>query len=210
VRICRNGTRVCWISRTARWLSFTVRQRDKARDAVKYSIDSSLFDYNAMHCNAMITPPFPTRIHRTIVQNPTIHMLALILSISILVKAKTMDLGEKRTKRGEEPSVLSRGVSLLKSLLDGLLRVLPLRHLLERVRRHRTLQALQLQRISRGHQVVVVDDLDKGLDLAALGLARLGHAAGDLRGVALDAGDQGVRVWVRLVAGVLGLDDHNL
>ena len=58
--------------------------------------------------------------------------------------------------------------------------------------------------------MVVVDDLDEGLDLAALLLPRLGHAAGDLGRVALDAGDYGVAVRVRLVAGIDGLDDHNL
>lgn len=58
--------------------------------------------------------------------------------------------------------------------------------------------------------MVVVDDLDERLDLAALRLAGLRHSAGDLGGVALDAGDQGVRVRVRLVASILGLDDDNL
>lgn len=58
--------------------------------------------------------------------------------------------------------------------------------------------------------MVVVNDLDERLDLAALGLAGLGHAAGYLQWVALDAGYQGVRVWVRFVASVLRLDDHDL
>lgn len=58
--------------------------------------------------------------------------------------------------------------------------------------------------------MVVVDDLDEWLDLAALGLASLRHTAGDGKWVALDTGDQGVRVWVRLVASILGLDDHDL
>jgi hypothetical protein len=58
--------------------------------------------------------------------------------------------------------------------------------------------------------VVVVDDLDERLDLAALLLAGLGHATGDLRRVPLDSGYDGVGVWVRLVAGVLRLDDDDL
>lgn len=58
--------------------------------------------------------------------------------------------------------------------------------------------------------MVVVDNLDERLDLAALGLAILRHAAGDLRWVTLNTGDEGVRVWVGLVASVLGLNDHNL
>jgi hypothetical protein len=58
--------------------------------------------------------------------------------------------------------------------------------------------------------VVIVDNLDEWLDLASGVLALLRHTASDLRWVALDTGDQGVRVWVRLVASVLWLDDHDL
>jgi hypothetical protein len=58
--------------------------------------------------------------------------------------------------------------------------------------------------------VVVVDDLDEGLDLGSLLLASLGHAAGDLGRVALNAGDDGVAEGVRLVAVVDGLDDDDL
>lgn len=58
--------------------------------------------------------------------------------------------------------------------------------------------------------MVVVDDLDERLDLGALLLAGLGHPAGNLGRVALDAGDEGVAVGVRLVASVDGLDDHDL
>ncbi len=58
--------------------------------------------------------------------------------------------------------------------------------------------------------MVIVDNLDEWLDLASLGLTCLGHTAGDLGGVALNAGDQCVWVWVRLVSSVLGLDDHDL
>ncbi len=58
--------------------------------------------------------------------------------------------------------------------------------------------------------MVVVDDLDERLDLGALLLAGLGHAAGDLGRVALDAGNDGVAEGVRLVAVVDGLDDDDL
>ena len=58
--------------------------------------------------------------------------------------------------------------------------------------------------------MVVVDDLDERLDLGSLLLSCLGHATGDLAGVALDAGDQSVAVGVRLVASVDGLEDHDL
>lgn len=57
--------------------------------------------------------------------------------------------------------------------------------------------------------MVVVDDLDEGLHLAALGDAGFAHAAGDGRRVALDAGDEGVREGVRFAAVVLGLDDDD-
>ena len=79
----------------------------------------------------------------------------------------------RRTKRSEEPSVLSRRVSLLQCLLDCLLRVLPLRDLLESIGGNNSLQSFQLERVTCGHQVVVVDDLDEWLDLASLGLSGL-------------------------------------
>jgi hypothetical protein len=58
--------------------------------------------------------------------------------------------------------------------------------------------------------VVVVDDLDEGLDLAALALSGLAHAAGDLLRVALDSGDESVGEGVGLAAIVLRLDNHDL
>lgn len=115
-----------------------------------------------------------------------------------------------RTQGGEEPAVLAAGVALLQSLLDRLLGVLALGDLLEGVGGDGALEALELQGVAGGHQVVVVDDLDEGLDLGALLLAGLGHAAGDLGGVALDAGDDGVAEGVGLVAVVDGLDDDDL
>ena len=58
--------------------------------------------------------------------------------------------------------------------------------------------------------MVVVDDLDEGLDLGALLLAGLAHAASDLAGVSLDTGNNGVAVGVGLGAVVNGLDDDDL
>lgn len=116
----------------------------------------------------------------------------------------------KHTQRSEEPPVLPAGVSLLKHLLNRLLGVLPLRDLLEGVGRDDTLKALKLERVARGHEVVVVDHLDEGLDLVALFLALLRHPAGDLGGVSLDAGDDGVAELVGLLAVVDGLKDHDL
>lgn len=45
-----------------------------------------------------------------------------------------------------------------------------------------------------GHQVVVVEDLDEGLDLGPLGDLLLAHGGGHLAGVAVDAGHQSVAV----------------
>lgn len=58
--------------------------------------------------------------------------------------------------------------------------------------------------------MVVVDNLDEGLDAAAAVDHLLPHAAGDLGGVALDAGDDGIGEGVRLGAGVVRLDNHDL
>lgn len=117
---------------------------------------------------------------------------------------------EKHTQRSKEPAVLAARVALLQSLLDRLLGVLALADLLEGVGGDGTLEALELQGVAGGHQVIVVNHLDEGLDLRALLLAGLGHAAGDLGGVALDAGNHSVTEGVGLVAVVNGLDDDNL
>lgn len=85
-----------------------------------------------------------------------------------------------------------------------------MRNLLEGVVGDGTLEALELKSVAGRHDVVVVDDLDERLDLGALGLAGLGHAAGHLLRVALNAGDEGVREGVRLGALVDGLDDDDL
>lgn len=142
------------------------------------------------------------------VMEKTIFLKFCVHFVSIPATAQTWR-GD-RTQRGKEPSVLSAGVSLLQHLLDRLLRVLPLADLLEGVVGDSALEALELERVSRGHQVVVVDDLDEGLDLAPLVLASLGHAARDLGGVSLDAGDEGVAERMGLVAVVDGLDDDDL
>ena len=116
----------------------------------------------------------------------------------------------KRTERGEEPPVLAGGVTLLENLLDGLLGILALRNLLEGLGGDGALETLKLEGVAGGHQVVVVDDLDEGLDLGALLLAGLAHAASELAGVSLDTGNDGMTVGVGLGAVVNGLDDDDL
>ena len=115
-----------------------------------------------------------------------------------------------KPQRCEEPPVLPTHVSLLQRLLDRLLRLLPLTNLGERLVCDNALEALELERVTRRHQVVVIDDFDKRLDFAALGLAGFAHAAGDLQWVALDAGDEGVGKGVLLAAVVLGRNDDDL
>lgn len=120
------------------------------------------------------------------------------------------EVRNQHTQRSEKPPVLAARVALLQHLLDSLLGLLTLADLLEGLSRDDGLETLELEGVAGGHQVVVVDDLDEGLDLAALLLAGLGHAAGDLARVPLDARNEGVAVGVRLVAGVDGLDDDDL
>ena len=63
------------------------------------------------------------------------------------------------TERLEEPLGLPAGVALLEVLLDLLLRVFPLRRLLERLGRDGALEALELKGVPRGEEMRVVDDL---------------------------------------------------
>lgn len=117
---------------------------------------------------------------------------------------------EEHTQRSEEPAVLAAGVAVLQSLLDGLLGLLTLGDLLEGVGGDGTLETLKLERVTGGHQVVEVDDLDERLDAAALLDHLLTHAAGDLAGVALDTGNDGVGERVRLGASLVRLDNDDL
>lgn len=114
------------------------------------------------------------------------------------------------TQRSEEPPVLAASVSVLERLLDGLLGVLTLGDLLEGLGGNGALEALELESVTGGHQVVVVDNLDERLDAAALLDSLLPHAAGDLRRVALNTSDDGVSEGLSLGAGVVRLDNDDL
>jgi len=153
------------------------------------------------YSHAILLPYQPTRRLRRR------ELFKILQIVSIFHSSQTQF---KRTERSEEPSVLSRCVSLFQSLLHGLLSILPLGLLLECICGNNSLKSLQLECVTCWHQVVVVDDLDEWLNLASLGLAGFRHTAGDLRWVALDTGDQGVWVWVRLASSILGLNDHDL
>ena len=81
------------------------------------------------------------------------------------------------------PTVGTLGVPLLESLLDGLLRVLTLSRLLEGVGGDGSLKGLELELVSGGEEVGVVDDLDEWLDLGSAGNLLLSHRLGDLQWV---------------------------
>ena len=151
--------------------------------------------YSQLQHNASLNAAVPHSVPCTPNPSHTIPSLSLACS--------------SKPERCEEPPVLTTNVPLLERLLDRLLRLLPLADLGESLVRHNTLEALELECVACGHQVVVVDDLDEGLDLAALGLAGLGHTAGDLQRVALDAGYEGVGEGVLLAAVVLRCDDDD-
>lgn len=74
-------------------------------------------------------------------------------------------------------------VPLLESLLDGLLGLLPLGRLLERLRGNGTLERLELEHVSGGEEVGVVDDLDERLNLGSTSNSLLAHVLGHLEGV---------------------------
>lgn len=74
---------------------------------------------------------------------------------------------EQHTERGKEPLILPGLVALLEHLLDVLLGVLALAGLLEGIGGQGALEALDLECVAGGHEVVVVDELDKGLYFAA-------------------------------------------
>ena len=113
-------------------------------------------------------------------------------------------------ERSEEPLVLARGVLGLKDSTELLERILALRGLLERLGADRSLETLKLDRVSGGHQVVVVDQLDEGLDPASLGDLLGAHLPGHLEGVSLNTGSDDVGESLLLGAVVELLNDDNL
>ena len=83
------------------------------------------------------------------------------------------------------PPVLALRVSLLKRLLDRLLRVGALGGLLEGLGSDGSLQRLELKLVTGREEVRVVDDLDERLDLGSAGNLLLAHRLGHLQGVAV-------------------------
>lgn len=97
-----------------------------------------------------------------------------------------------------------------ESLLDGLLGFLARFGFLKGFGRDGQLERFDVQGVSGGHQVVVVDDLDEGLDLGSLGGLLGTHVLGDLEGGLVDTDDDGVGEGVGLSPFVVGLDDDDL
>jgi hypothetical protein len=89
------------------------------------------------------------------------------------------------------PPVVALGVPLLERLLDVLLGVLALGGLLEGVAVDGTLEGLELEHVTGGEEVGVVDDLDERLDLGSLGDLLLAHRLGHLEGVTGVASQRG-------------------
>lgn len=99
---------------------------------------------------------------------------------------------------------------LLECLLDGLLGLLTLGRLLEGLGADNGFQGLELEGVTGGHKMVEVDNLDERLNLGSLSNGLSAVSLGDLEGVSLNTGNQGVAEGVRLGAIIVGLDDDNL
>jgi len=109
----------------------------------------------------------------------------------------------------EEPLVLARPEPLLKTLLQLLADDGPLRGVLDRLSGHKLLE-LKVEPVPGGHEVRVVDGLDEGLDLGALGNLALGHGTGNLEWRPVNAGNDGVGVGAAGSALIEVPDNHSL
>lgn len=104
-------------------------------------------------------------------------------------------LPSSEAQLGKEPPVLARLELLLEHLLGGLVGGLALGGALQGVGGHHALD-VDVQGVARGHEVRVVDGLDKGLHLGPASLHLLAAALGHLRGPgreALESVSQGAR-----------------
>lgn len=88
----------------------------------------------------------------------------------------------------EEPLVLTSLVLFFKSLANGLLDFLLGSSVLDSF--DSDSRELNVQSVTSGHDVVVVDDFDEGLDLGATSDTLSTHGLGDLEGSLLDTNDQ--------------------
>lgn len=111
---------------------------------------------------------------------------------------------------GKEPLVLTSLVLFLQGLLDNLLGLLSLRWLRQSIGGDGVLERLDVQGVSGGHQVVVVDQLNEWLHLGSLGdlLGIVGLV--DSQWASLDTDNNGVWEGVRLGTVVVGSNHNDL
>lgn len=114
------------------------------------------------------------------------------------------------TQRCKKPAILPTQISLLQRLLHRLFCLLPLAHFGERLVCDDSFETFQFERVTCWHDVVVVDNLDERLHLAALVLSGFAHATGDLQRVALDTSHERMRERVLFATVVLRLNDDDL
>ena len=73
------------------------------------------------------------------------------------------------------PTVAPFSVPLLEGLFDRLFRILSLRRLLERVAADRPLERFELEHVSGGEEMGIVDNLDERFDFGTLGHLLFAH-----------------------------------
>merc|ERR1712019_240221 len=94
----------------------------------------------------------------------------------------------------EKPLILTSLISFFKNLLDVSFGSLLLSSILQLFLVNNILVQLNINRVSGGEHVIVVDNFDKSLHLVSLGDLFLAHRFGDSSGISFDTGDQGVAV----------------
>lgn len=121
-----------------------------------------------------------------------------------------MQLFSLEVQLSEEPLVLTSLVSFFKGLLDNLLGFFSLRWFFKGFSGDSTLEGFNIQGVSGWQQMVVVDNLDKWLDLSSLSNLLSTLSLGNLQWVSFNTSNQSVTEWVRLGTFIVWLDDHNL
>lgn len=115
-----------------------------------------------------------------------------------------------KPKLREEPAVLSALVSFLELGLNFNASLASLCGILHNIATSDVLLKVDVNKVAGGHQMVVVDALDEGLDLVALRLLLLRHPLGDGTRISLDARYNGVAIASVAGAFIVGLEDDSL
>merc|ERR1712019_294058 len=109
----------------------------------------------------------------------------------------------------EKPLILTSLISFFKNLLDMSSGSLLLSGILQLFLVNNILVQLNINRVSGGEHVVVVDNLDESLHLVSLGDLLLAHRFGDSSRISFDTGDQGVAVESTVVGTFVGFFDDD-